>query len=126
MKKILITGAGTGLGRGAAIGLAKAGHRVIAAVHLQAQVTELREHVAQLGLEKTIVVEKLDILDASDVEAAIKWNFDTFVSNAGIGEGGPIAEVPMDLVRRVFETNVFANLTLTSLSKMEPMDGSSL
>jgi NAD(P)-dependent dehydrogenase (short-subunit alcohol dehydrogenase family) len=38
------------------------------------------------------------------------------VNNAGIGEGGPIAEIPLDLVRRNFEVNVFAPLALTSVS----------
>ena len=36
-KTIFITGAGTGLGRGAAIGLAKKGHRVIASTELTSQ-----------------------------------------------------------------------------------------
>ena len=43
----------------------------------------------------------------------MKWDFDTFVSNAGTGDGGPMAEIPVDLVRRTFETNVFSNLELT-------------
>jgi NAD(P)-dependent dehydrogenase (short-subunit alcohol dehydrogenase family) len=113
MKKILITGAGTGLGRGTAIGLAKAGHTVIAAVHIWPQVTELRRHVADLGLGKKIAVEKLDVLDGRDIATALEWDFDTFVSNAAIGECGPMAEIPVDLVRRTFETNVFCNLELT-------------
>ena len=40
-KTIFITGAGTGLGRGAAIGLAKKGHRVIASTELTSQKTDL-------------------------------------------------------------------------------------
>ncbi|MER5666196.1 hypothetical protein [Streptomyces mirabilis] len=48
MKKILIAGAGSGLGT--AIGLAQAGHQVIAATQIWPQVTELRRHVAELGL----------------------------------------------------------------------------
>lgn len=50
MKKILIRGAGSGLGRGTAIGLAQAGHQVIAATQIWPQVTELRRFVAELGL----------------------------------------------------------------------------
>jgi NAD(P)-dependent dehydrogenase (short-subunit alcohol dehydrogenase family) len=34
------------------------------------------------------------------------------LSNAGIGEGGPISEMPVDLVRRMFETNVFSSLAI--------------
>lgn len=40
-------------------------------------------------------------------------DFDTFVGNAAIGDSGPTAEIPVELVRRTFETNVFSNLELT-------------
>jgi NAD(P)-dependent dehydrogenase (short-subunit alcohol dehydrogenase family) len=112
MKNILITGAGSGLGRGTAIGLAQAGHDVVATTQVWPQVTDLRREVAQLGLDDKIVVDKLDVLDARDVAAAMKWDFDTLVSNAGTGDSGPMAEIPVDLVRRTFETNVFSNLEL--------------
>jgi NAD(P)-dependent dehydrogenase (short-subunit alcohol dehydrogenase family) len=110
MKKVLITGAGSGLGRGTAIGLGQAGHRVIATSQIWPQVTELRREVAELGLDDRIVVDRLDVLDARDITRAMNWDFHTLVSNAGTGEGGPLAEIPVDLVRRTFETNVFSNL----------------
>ncbi|WP_406451286.1 SDR family oxidoreductase [Streptomyces sp. NBC_01622] len=113
MKKILITGAGSGLGRGTAIGLAQAGHQVIATTQIWPQVSELRRQAAELGLQDRITVDKLDVLDARDIATAVAWDFDTFVSNAAIGDSGPMAEIPVDLVRRTFETNVFANLDLT-------------
>ncbi|MFD8981517.1 SDR family oxidoreductase [Streptomyces sp. NPDC059564] len=113
MKKILITGAGTGLGRGTAVGLAQAGHQVIATTEIWSQVTELRRHVEELGLQDRVMVDKLDVLDARDIAAVSGWDFDTFVSNAAIGDCGPLAEIPVELVRRTFETNVFANLELT-------------
>jgi NAD(P)-dependent dehydrogenase (short-subunit alcohol dehydrogenase family) len=112
MKKILITGTGTGLGRGTAIGLARAGHDVIATTQLWSQVSELRRHVSELGLQDRITVDKLDVLDERDIATAMAYDFDTLVSNAGTGEGGPMAEIPVDLVRRTFETNVFSNLNL--------------
>jgi NAD(P)-dependent dehydrogenase (short-subunit alcohol dehydrogenase family) len=113
MKKILITGAGSGLGHGTALGLAHAGHQVIATTQIWPQVTDLRRQVADSNLDGRMTVEKLDVLDERDVNGVADWDFDTFVSNAGTGEGGPMAEMPVDLVRRTFETNVFANLHLT-------------
>lgn len=109
---ILITGAGSGLGEGAAVGIARNGHAVIAAAQTWPQVTALRARAQAEGLS-TLRVEKLDLLDPHDVRNAGVWEFDVLVNNAGIAEGGPIAEIPVDLVRRNFETNVFAPLEFT-------------
>jgi short-subunit dehydrogenase len=108
---IVITGAGSGLGRGAALGLARRGCRVLAAVQFPQQVTELRAFAAQSKL--TLRVEKVDLLKASEREFLAGQEIDVLVNNAAVSETGPIAEQPMDLVREVFETNVFANLALT-------------
>jgi NAD(P)-dependent dehydrogenase (short-subunit alcohol dehydrogenase family) len=111
-RKILITGAGSGLGKGTSIGLASNGHEVIAGAQMWPQVTGLRAEAEKLGLT-SLRVEKLDLSDPYDVESACRWDFDILVNNAGIGEAGPIAEIPMDLVKRNFEVNVFAPLALT-------------
>ncbi|GAB3276410.1 SDR family oxidoreductase [Kineosporia babensis] len=108
-KRILITGAGSGFGEGAAIGLAEAGHEVIATVQIWPQVAALRAKTKDLP---TLRVEKLDVLDHFDVAQALKWDIDVLFSNAGIGQSGPVSEIPIELVRRNFETNVFAPLTL--------------
>lgn len=111
-KTILVTGAGSGLGEGASIGMAKRGHQVIAMVQISPQVTQLRRKAEELGL-KNLRVEKLDLLDPYDVAHAHTWDIDVLFNNAGIGECGPISEIPIDLVRRNFETNVFAPIVLT-------------
>jgi NAD(P)-dependent dehydrogenase (short-subunit alcohol dehydrogenase family) len=110
-KRILITGAGSGFGEGTAIGLAKAGHDVIAGAQIWPQVSCLRQKVRDLGL-KNLRVEKLDILNPHEVQTALTWDIDILFSNAGIGESGPVSEIPLDLVRRNYETNVFAPLSL--------------
>jgi NAD(P)-dependent dehydrogenase (short-subunit alcohol dehydrogenase family) len=110
-KRILITGAGSGFGEGAAIGLAKAGHQVIAGAQIWPQVAELRAKAATLGLAN-LRVEKLDVLAPHEVARALTWDIDVLFSNAGMGEAGPVCEIPMDLVRRNYETNVFAPLAL--------------
>ncbi len=112
-KRILITGAGSGFGEGVALGLSKKGHEVIATVQIWPQATKLREQAEELGL-KNLRVEKLDILDCFDVEHAIKeFDIDILVNNAAISFTGPISEIPLELVQRTFDTNVFAALNLT-------------
>ena len=108
---ICITGAGSGLGRGAALGLARAGCRVLAAVQYPQQVTELRAAALQSKLD--LRVEKVDLLKASERAFLAEQDIDVLVNNAAVSETGPIAEQPLELVREVFETNVFASLALT-------------
>ena len=74
-KRILITGAGSGFGEGAAIGLAQNGHDVIAGAQIWPQVTSLRQKVKSLGLNN-LRVEKLDLLHPYDVDHALKWDID--------------------------------------------------
>ncbi|WP_343712709.1 SDR family oxidoreductase [Inquilinus sp.] len=111
-RTILITGAGSGLGEGAAIGLARKGHTVIATAETWPQVTALRDKAAAMDLPN-LTVTKLNLLDEHDIAHAAKLDFDVLVNNAGIGEGGPITEIPIALVKQNFEVNVFALLDLT-------------
>ena len=108
---ILITGAGSGFGEGVALGLARQGHDVIAGVQIAPQVTQLRGRATTEGLSN-LRVEKLDLLDQFDVAQAHAWDVDILFSNAGMGESGPLAEIPLSLVRGNFETNLFAPLAL--------------
>ncbi|EPL7761941.1 TPA: SDR family oxidoreductase [Acinetobacter baumannii] len=112
VKTILITGAGSGFAEAAAIGMAKAGHNIIATAQISPQVAALRNKVANLGLDN-IRVEKLDLHDPYDVAFAQSLDIDILWNNAGMGETGPVSEIPLDLVRRNFETNVFKPLELT-------------
>jgi NAD(P)-dependent dehydrogenase (short-subunit alcohol dehydrogenase family) len=111
-KTILITGAGSGFGEGAAIGLANKGHKVIATVQVSPQVTPLRQKARELGLDN-LKVERLDLTDPYDIAQAKSWDIDILWNNAGQGEAGPVWEIPVDLVRRNFEINVFLPLQLT-------------
>ncbi|WP_309086853.1 SDR family oxidoreductase [Domibacillus sp.] len=113
-KTIFITGAGTGLGRGAAIGLAQAGHRVIAATEITAQKTDLLQEVQEQDLDIDVI--KLDITNPRDTAQIADYDFDIFVANAAINEGGPLAEVPMDRFRALFEVNVFATLETVQIA----------
>ncbi len=105
-KTVMITGAGSGFGKGASLALAARGHNVIAT-------TETEEHAAELRAEAPqLTVEKLDIT-TDDVAKAAEWDIDVLINNAGAGQTGPMADVPIDRVRRLFEVNVFGTLAVT-------------
>jgi NAD(P)-dependent dehydrogenase (short-subunit alcohol dehydrogenase family) len=111
-KTILITGAGSGFGKGVAIGMSRKGHAIIATVHVASQVTPLREEAQVLGLQN-FRVERLDLTDPYDIAYAQSFDVDVLWNNAGMGEAGPVFEMPLDLVRRNYEVNVFLPLQLT-------------
>jgi len=107
MKTVLITGSGSGFGRGAAIALAERGHHVIAAVYDADQLAELSTAHPEL------TVVQLDITDHDAVAMVDQWEIDVLLNNAGLGQTGPLSRIPVDLVRRVFEVNVFGTLQIT-------------
>ncbi|MFE2972894.1 SDR family NAD(P)-dependent oxidoreductase [Streptomyces sp. NPDC059340] len=112
MKKILITGAGSGLGRGTAVGLAQADHQVIAATQIWPQVTNCAGTSPNSAC-RTASRSTSSMSSTPATSPALSWDFDTFVCNAVVGDSGPMAEISVDLVRRTLETNVFSNLELT-------------
>jgi NAD(P)-dependent dehydrogenase (short-subunit alcohol dehydrogenase family) len=100
-KTVMITGAGSGFGKGASIALAARGHKVIATTETEEQAKELRTEAPEL------TVEKLDFT-SSDVDKAASWDIDVLINNAGAGQTGPMADVPLERVRHLFDVNVFA------------------
>ncbi len=90
-KTILITGAASGFGKIAAFELAKKGHSVIATAQTYPQMSDLITEAKEKGIELT--ADKLDITNLRDIDYIHKkYDIDILISNAGIMEGGPIAE----------------------------------
>jgi NAD(P)-dependent dehydrogenase (short-subunit alcohol dehydrogenase family) len=106
-KSVLITGAGSGFGRGAALQLAQRGHKVVATVLDDAQAADLAK------AEPRLTVAKLDVTKAADVAKFDQWDPDVFVANAAIGQTGPLSLIPLERLRAVFEVNVFATVAVT-------------
>jgi short-subunit dehydrogenase len=105
-KNVMITGAGSGFGKNAAIALAARGHHVIATTETDAQADALRSEAPEL------TVERVDIT-GDDVAKVAGWDIDVLIDNAGAGQTGPMADVPLDRVRRLFDVNVFGTLAVT-------------
>jgi len=113
-KTILITGAGTGIGKDTAFALSKRGHRILATTQTETQAEALKQAAHAQGLQ--IEVFKLDITVEQDRELLSQYAVDVLINNAALGESGSLAEVDMQRVRHLFEVNLFATLELTQVA----------
>src|SRR5580658_1679374 len=111
MKKVLITGAGTGFGLEVAMRLAEKGFDVIASVEIYAQVQTLKREAAARGI--SLRVEKLDVTNDGDRKKALGWDVEILVNNAGVLEGGSVVDIPAANMHREFEVNVIGPLLLS-------------
>lgn len=112
-KTILITGAGSGIGKASAIALAKRGHTVIATTETDEQCNSFKAELPTLLLNITVV--KVDITIDADRKKAAAFKPDVLINNAGIGESGSLAEIDLDKVRHNFEVNVFSSFEISQL-----------
>jgi NAD(P)-dependent dehydrogenase (short-subunit alcohol dehydrogenase family) len=104
-KAVLITGCSTGIGRATAEHLAATGWKVYATARRPESIADLEGKVhATLAL---------DVTDEASMEGAVKQVEEAegavgvLVNNAGYSRSGAVESVPMEDVRRQFETNVF-------------------
>ncbi len=112
-KTILITGASSGMGREAAIVLARAGHRVYAGARRL-------DRMQALSAEGIISVA-MDVTQPEDNERAVariidgEGRIDVLINNAGFGLYGPVEDIPLEDARYQFEVNLFGLAHLTCL-----------
>jgi NAD(P)-dependent dehydrogenase (short-subunit alcohol dehydrogenase family) len=110
----LITGTSSGIGLATAVTLARRGHKVIATMRNLQGATELQKIISTEQLP--ITVADLDVNDDSSVERSIgralaeNGRIDVLVNNAGLGLGGSVEELPLEVFREVMETNYFGPL----------------
>jgi NAD(P)-dependent dehydrogenase (short-subunit alcohol dehydrogenase family) len=111
-----ITGAGSGLGRDIALGLAERGYAVFGTAMTEAEVQDLK---TASGARVSLAV--CDITKEPDVKAWVRSvsaalgdgrGLDLLVSNAGILTPGPLEVLPLDAIRREFDVNVFGALSV--------------
>jgi NAD(P)-dependent dehydrogenase (short-subunit alcohol dehydrogenase family) len=110
---VLITGCSTGIGRAAAGRLARAGMTVYASARRPESIEELKSAGC-----RTLA---LDVTDEDSMRTAVEEVEKTegavgaLVNNAGYSQSGAVETVPLDDVRRQFETNVFGLLRMSQL-----------
>jgi NAD(P)-dependent dehydrogenase (short-subunit alcohol dehydrogenase family) len=112
-KAVLVTGCSTGIGRATAIELARRNWTVYATARRPDSIADL----ADFGC-RTL---QLDVSDEESMCAAVAHVEDAhgavgvLVNNAGYGREGAVESIPIDEMRRQFETNVFGPARLAQL-----------
>jgi short-subunit dehydrogenase len=110
---VLITGCSTGIGRATAEHLATRGHTVYATARRLDSIKDLEAYGCRL-LE-------LDVTDDASMSTAVnvveqeEGAVGVLVNNAGYSQSGAVESIPMDAVRRQFETNVFGLVRMCQL-----------
>jgi 7-alpha-hydroxysteroid dehydrogenase len=122
----VVTGAGLGIGRGIAIGLAEAGADVVVGARTESDLEEVADLVRSIG--RRAVVVPTDVVDQDqcarliDRAVAEFGRLDVLVNNAG----GAMPRAAMDtsegFMARTFAFNVTAPLTLTKLAARRMVD----
>jgi NAD(P)-dependent dehydrogenase (short-subunit alcohol dehydrogenase family) len=112
-RPVLITGCSTGIGRATAERLADDGWNV----HATARRLESIEDLARRGCK----THALDVTDEGSMESAVRTveeegPIGALINNAGYSQSGAIETVPMESVRRQFETNVFGLMRMCQLA----------
>ncbi len=105
MKKILITGARSGMIY-PVIQRLKRNYFIYVTVHTDSEV----KYIKNLYKENNIECIKLDI--TKDLDKLNKLDIDILVCNAAIAESGSLFEIPLEKVKENYNVNVFSNLDL--------------
>ncbi|MBV9467172.1 MAG: SDR family NAD(P)-dependent oxidoreductase, partial [Solirubrobacterales bacterium] len=101
---VLITGCSSGIGRATAERLAASGWRVYASARRLEAIAELADRGC-----RTLA---LDVCDEQSMAEAVRTVADAegavgvLVNNAGYSQSGAVESVPIERIRRQFETNV--------------------
>lgn len=109
-RRALVTGAGRGIGRELALGLAAAGARVVVAARTAGEVDRTVELIAQAGGEGHAA--HLDTADIASCAAAVTrtttllGGIDLLINNAGTEQVRASLDVDEDLWDRILDTNL--------------------
>ena len=110
----IVTGAARGIGLAIARQFARDGYRVAMLDMDGAELKKVAQGAQMLPIECD-VAEPTGVSAAVDQIVAHFGRIDALVNNAGYGQRGPLELVPLDAVRRNYETNLFSVIALTQL-----------
>lgn len=111
----LVTGTSSGMGLHTAVGLARAGLRVVATMRDPAKAGPLRAAADAAGVE--VDVRALDVVDEEHARRLVGdlGGVDVLVNNAGRGSVATLEQLTLDELRQQLEVNYVAAASLTRL-----------
>ena len=116
---VLVTGAGSGLGRACALHLAGRGYHVYGTALTVDEACSLQDHAQRRNVSVQTIL--MDVTQRSSVEAAESHirndagRLDAVVQFAGMGLRGFFEDLDLEEIRRVYEVNVFGTITVTQV-----------
>ena len=108
-KTVVVTGAGSGIGAAAAKHFVAEGANVVLVGRTRDKLEDLLGVIAD---KNKVMIHEADVSDPAAVDTLIQATVDHFggldvlVNNAGVADGGPIAEVDDEAWRKVLSINV--------------------
>lgn len=112
-RAVLITGCSSGIGEATALRLRRDGWTVYATARRPQTLTALEQAGCRtLALD---VTEEDSMRAAVDTVVTAEGAVGVLINNAGYSQSGAVESVPLEEVRRQFETNLFGLLRLTQL-----------
>lgn len=113
MKTIWITGASSGIGQALAQTLLSQGHRVIVSARSEDKLKDLADaHEHCIAMPVDVTDRDATAACLADIDARF-GGLDWLVANAGICEYVDLPTLDVEMFRRTYEINFFANVTLT-------------
>ncbi len=118
-KRILLTGASSGLGRSLAQQLAASGARLVITARREDRLDSLKREMDRTGSECHVVAGDLTVADVRqtllDICLQSLGGVDCLINNAGIGAMGRFDTASDQRMRQIFEVNFFAMANLIRL-----------
>ena len=111
-KRVLVTGATSGLGKSMALEFAARGWRVAVTGLDKAEIHQVADAVRQAGgkpLEIVLDVAHVEQWESAAAHVNEQWQgLDVLVNNAGIADGGRMEDLSLDNWRQIMDVNVWS------------------